>query len=1013
MATVDPLVVGTPVAQDPPPDGYLYGALVKANTRIEPLQLEWTEEAVEGNRTANVSFDDEILRTFVGCLTFLVSCFGGETNINILPWVGYHTFQDDSTEVLTGSPKWVLSVLYEHYGDAQKGHWGVLVMNVTNRDVIVYDTEPLPKKGTRFVPNIAYVVNRALPGATLSFKRTSERNAIAIDPTRVNVSFEELDKTTRRYLDCGPCALRKLVREVSLLLPKSTRSRRLKMLKDGVCPNDPVRDGVLTFFCKMLEACSRFMEPQAGFIKDEKWTSKMRLAFSFYQRGRSSDKKICVLCSSSPYSDPQKGPVVAFTCCQTRLHCTCWNSHLKHVIADSSINAVACVGCKNDISEFFYLDEKQESCSGRDVIGTTYLHVKDPKRQQAKPVESERPQKLPKRQEADPVESEPPRKRPRRQQADPVESEPPRKRSNPHPVVKDPQRRIKDVKDPKRQQTDPVESERPRKRSNPHPVVKDPLRPPLEDTGVLLAQINQQKLLNRFNKLRKESEATENPSPVHDGAVEHEESNEAAIEYPSPVHDGAVEHEESNEAAIEDGTEATSTMDGTEDGTEAGATKALLALGAVEHEESNEAAIENPPPVHDGAVEHEESNEAAIENPPPVHDGAVEHEESNEAAIENPSPVHDGAVEHEESNEAAIENPSAVHDDASSTMDGTEATSTMDGTEAGATKALLTLGAVEHESNEVAIENPVHDSAVEHESNEVAIENPVHDSAATLTVDDQDVSDASPETGASTAAPVQDEIPRRLDEWVPVLYKNNRQFDQDRDSAKASVFVIRYGVVYFACSSAASARSLQHSLSRLFVKPEVTTPAPYRCMVCTCTHTFQTALDAALHCEWKCTFRPGGDVNERKSYRYYPAHFVQDIAVACLEKTPKFPSGPLDLIDVGAIPFRFGEKNVRHFQDIQVESQQERSFIEPAKCSDRTFSSYATRKWNWLVRQEAKESCAGMSQRGCPPFLWMLSFIKHPKSWSEVAKNIIFKSPPPARRRRARVIISGTNPTNA
>ena len=220
-------------------------------------------------------------------------------------------------------------------------------------------------------------------------------------------------------------------------------------------------------------------------------------------------------------------------------------------------------------------------------------------------------------------------------------------------------------------------------------------------------------------------------------------------------------------------------------------------------------------------------------------------------------------------------------------------------------------------------------------------------------------------------------------EQVPIRYHNTRNFDRNTtERDKSKIYIVKYGVVYFAVTEKKQGERLLASLARLFVRPDPVDNPPHKCI--RCSKRFQTFPDFLLHWEFRCMFEPGGDVDDRKSYIMYPAHFVSFLAVDMLDNTV-FP-GVLDLIDRDALPFRFGAHNVRHFHDIADESRRERQLVEPAKKTKRTFQYYVMMKYDYMSDVT----------RHWPPFLWFLTFIKHPIDWPLNAR---FMLQPPRRKR--------------
>jgi hypothetical protein len=234
------------------------------------------------------------------------------------------------------------------------------------------------------------------------------------------------------------------------------------------------------------------------------------------------------------------------------------------------------------------------------------------------------------------------------------------------------------------------------------------------------------------------------------------------------------------------------------------------------------------------------------------------------------------------------------------------------------------------------------------------------------------------------------EVPHPLEDRIIMEYKNSRNFDREKER----VFMFSFGVVYFACTSHTSATRLRSALTKLFVEPTAKDPAPFRCIKDGCCHAFQTALDSLLHIESKCTFIPGDDVNRRASPTHYPAHFVPDVAIECLANTRKFDSGPLDLIDVENLPFRFGHPKIRHLMATKKESHQERVFIAPGKRVKRTLLTYAARKWDWLQKEEINGNVYGaLCSRKWPSMFWFLSFVKNPTEWPDGTISLIENNP--------------------
>jgi hypothetical protein len=234
------------------------------------------------------------------------------------------------------------------------------------------------------------------------------------------------------------------------------------------------------------------------------------------------------------------------------------------------------------------------------------------------------------------------------------------------------------------------------------------------------------------------------------------------------------------------------------------------------------------------------------------------------------------------------------------------------------------------------------------------------------------------------------EVPHPQEDWIVVEYENSRNFDREKEK----IFMFKFGVVYFACTSHTSATRLRTALMKLFVEPTAKDPSPFRCIKVGCSHTFQTALDSLLHMESKCSFIPGDEVNLRASPTHYPAHFVPDVAVECLANTKRFDGGPLDLIDVENLPFRFGHPKIRHLMATTRESHQERTFIAPGKRVKRTLLTYAAKKWDWLQKEEINGPAPrALCSRKWPSCLWFLSFIKTPTKWPDGTLSLIENHP--------------------
>jgi len=234
------------------------------------------------------------------------------------------------------------------------------------------------------------------------------------------------------------------------------------------------------------------------------------------------------------------------------------------------------------------------------------------------------------------------------------------------------------------------------------------------------------------------------------------------------------------------------------------------------------------------------------------------------------------------------------------------------------------------------------------------------------------------------------EVPHPLEDHIVMEYKNPRNFDRETEN----IFMFKFGVVYFACTSHTSATRLRTALMKLFIEPTPKNPAPFRCIKVGCFHTFQTALDSLLHMESKCSFIPSDDVNLRASPTHYPAHFVPDLAVDCLANTKLFDGGPLDLIDVENLPFRFGHPTIRHLIDTKKESHHERTFIAPGKRVKRTLLTYAAKKWDWLQKEEINGPVFGiLCSRKWPSCFWFLSFIKNPTKWPDGTISLIENNP--------------------
>ncbi len=222
---------------------------------------------------------------------------------------------------------------------------------------------------------------------------------------------------------------------------------------------------------------------------------------------------------------------------------------------------------------------------------------------------------------------------------------------------------------------------------------------------------------------------------------------------------------------------------------------------------------------------------------------------------------------------------------------------------------------------------------------------------------------------------IQPEVDRgdgsgRDDEEQISLYPQPRNFDRTKD-----VWVFRFGVMCFGCESLQSARSLQTQLCRLFVEPTARSPAPFRCPDSICEQEFQTVHDVLLHIESRCSYSGRENIILRSSPSYYPAHFVCDLALKVLEVTATFDAGPLDLIDIRNLPFRFGSTTVKHLLEYNKESQAERQMIGQGRRIVRDLLGYATMKSRWLLNNPR------IGRQRQIPHLWYLSFLKHPEHW--------------------------------